>query len=117
EARRARVPVLFVNARISDRSFASWSRTLRLSGGLLRGFLRQVLSDAKLFLTQSEEDSRRLIALGAYPKRVIVTGNMKYDIAPASANALVNWLSAELPEMRRKPLLVAGSVVAGEEPA
>ncbi len=65
EARRARIPVVFVNGRISDRSFARWQRTMRVGGRLVRHFLRKVLSDAQLFLAQSETDSERLIALGA----------------------------------------------------
>ena len=42
---------------------------------------------------------------------------MKYDLAPPSESALVAWLSAELARSRRGPLLVAGSVIAGEEQA
>jgi 3-deoxy-D-manno-octulosonic-acid transferase len=117
EARRAGVPVVFVNGRISDHSFARWQRTMAVGGGLVRGFLRQVLSDAQLFLTQSETDSERLIELGAERKRVIVTGNMKYDMPPPAANALVTWLAAQESRSRRQPLLVAGSVSAGEEAA
>jgi len=115
ETRRAGVPVLFVNGRISDRSFARFSRSLRLSGGLLHGFLRSALHDAMLYLTQSPQDSARLIALGAPAERVIVAGNMKYDLAPPSPNSLVKWLGAELARTGRGPLLVAGSIIAGEE--
>ena len=117
EARRAGVPVLFVNGRISDRSFARLSRTANFGGGLLRGFMRRVLADATAFLTQSEQDAARLVALGAAPERVLVAGNIKYDMAPAPTNSLVAWLSAELERSHRGPLLVAGSVIAGEEQA
>ncbi len=46
---------------------------------------------------------------------MVVTGNMKYDMPPPGANALVTWLEAQESRSRRRPLLVAGSVIAGEE--
>ncbi len=44
-------------------------------------------------------------------------GNLKYDLAPPSESPLVIWLSAELSRSGRGPLLVAGSVIKGEESA
>jgi 3-deoxy-D-manno-octulosonic-acid transferase len=121
ETQRAGVPVVFVNGRISGRSFTRFSRALRLSAGLLRGFLRSVLNNATFYLMQSEEDRTRLVSLGARPDRVVVGGNMKYDAAMpkavASATPLVDWLAAEIVHSRRGPVLVAGSVIAGEETA
>jgi 3-deoxy-D-manno-octulosonic-acid transferase len=106
-----------VNGRISDRSFASFSRTLKWSGGLLRGFLREVLADGKLFMMQTSEDARRLLALGAPPDRVIIAGSLKYDAVQSQENALATWLRTEMARSQRGPLLVAGSVMAGEEVA
>ena len=117
EAHRAGVPVVFVNGRFSDRSFRRLSRAVDLAGGVLRGFVSDVLSQATLFLTQSEEDRARLLSLGASPDRVIAGGNLKYDLAPAIEGPLVAWLSTELKRSNRGPLLVAGSVIAGEESA
>src|SRR2546422_4577647 len=57
EARRASVPVVFVNGRISARSFRRYQRALRFFRGVLRGFLARVLADSSLFLMQSEERS------------------------------------------------------------
>ncbi|HEY1865726.1 MAG TPA: 3-deoxy-D-manno-octulosonic acid transferase [Candidatus Acidoferrales bacterium] len=115
EARRAGVPVIFVNGRISSRSFQRFSRALRLSAGLLRGFLGRVLNDATLYLMQSEQDRERVVALGAEPERVVAAGNMKYDLAVPDASPLANWLTTEASRARRGPVLVAGSVIAGEE--
>ena len=110
-ARRSGVPVVFVNGRISERSFARSRRWLWLAGG----FFRRALADARLFLMQSEADAQRVRALGADPGRVEVTGNLKYDIAPPPGGPLVEWLAAAAE--RRTPILVAGSVLAGEEDA
>ena len=64
---------------------------------------------------QSAEDARRVVALGVPPERVKVTGNLKYDLGVADENALVRWLQSESERSARRPLLIAGSVIAGEE--
>jgi 3-deoxy-D-manno-octulosonic-acid transferase len=115
ECRRAKVPVIFVNGRLSERSFRGYGRALSYSAGALAGFLKTVLSDAALFLMQSEEDAARLIALGAPYERVVVTGNLKYDLAELSESPLSAWLAAELARSNRRPVVVAGSVLANEE--
>ena len=117
EARRTGAPVVFVNGRISDRSFRRLSRALRWFGSLLRGFLRSALADGRLYLMQSEEDAKRVLALGAPAGRVVVAGNLKYDVSKAEENQLVSWLREEMASRGRGPLLVAGSIVAGEESA
>jgi 3-deoxy-D-manno-octulosonic-acid transferase len=117
EARRAGVPVVFVNGRLSDRSFARYKRALRWPGAIARRFLRSVLGDATLFLMQSDADAERLVELGAPAERVKVMGNVKYDLAARDRDGLCDWLDAERQFSKRAPLLVAGSVVAGEEEA
>ena len=114
-ARSAGVPVIVVNGRLSDRSFRGFSRALKFSAGFLRPFLRRILNDAALYLVQTQKDAARLMALGADPDRVIVTGSMKYDVAVPAPNAFTNWLQSELARSQRSPVVVAGSVIAGEE--
>ena len=116
QARRNGVPVVFVNGRISERSFFRHQRGLKLFGLLLRGFYKSVLANAALFLMQSESDAVRLRAMGAPPERVIVTGNMKYDSPLPPVTPLEVWLSGEIARQGRRPLIVAGSVTSGEEP-
>lgn len=104
EARRAGAQVVFVNGRVSDRSFARYR--------WFRAILRRVLADVSFFLTQSEEDARRLRAIGAPADRVAVGGNLKFDLPEPAPPAF-------LPELQRwaqgAPIVVAGSTVAGEE--
>jgi len=106
EARRLRVPVVVVNGRLSDRSFP------RLRA--LRWAVRPLLLDPVAhFGVQSALDRDRLLALGVAAERITVTGNLKFEAAPpAPAPQLAAWL-AELAAGR--PLLVAGSTMAGEE--
>jgi len=115
ECRRAGAQVIFVNGRLSERSFRGYQRALSYSAGMLAGFLKKVLGDAALFLMQSEEDAARLVALGAPGDRVLVAGNLKYDLAAPKENPLSAWLEAELARSDRHPVVVAGSVLANEE--
>lgn len=115
QARRAGVPTVVVNGRLSDRSFRGFSRAVKLSAGILGGFLRRIINDAALYLVQTQQDAARLVALGADPDRVIVTGSMKYDVALPAPNAFTNWLQSELARSQRGPVVIAGSVIAGEE--
>jgi 3-deoxy-D-manno-octulosonic-acid transferase len=116
ETRRGSIPVVFVSGRISDRSFARYRSYLGAFGFFLRPFLKTALSDAAAFLMQSEKDAERIRALGAPAERVYVSGNLKYDLELPAPTPLANWLEAEAKRRGWFPLIVAGSVVATEEP-
>jgi 3-deoxy-D-manno-octulosonic-acid transferase len=116
EAKREGVPVIFVNGRISDRSIRRYRLLFGAFGFILKGFFRRVLSIPTLFLVQSEKDSARFQELGAPPNRVIVTGNLKYDSPLPSETDFGRWLSSSAEAHGRRPLVVAGSVTADEEP-
>jgi 3-deoxy-D-manno-octulosonic-acid transferase len=105
ERARARgVPVALVNGRISDRSFRRYL--------LLRGWFRRVLDNVSLFAMQTGEDARRIERLGARPDRILVTGNIKYDLAPAPPFADAARLRAAAAD---RPILIAASTGEGEE--
>lgn len=72
EARRAGIPVLLANGRISDRSVP---RYLRLSW-----FFRPVLQKLSALCMQTAVDAERIESIGARPETVHVAGNLKYDI-------------------------------------
>src|SRR6266568_7249005 len=116
EAGRRKIPVLFVSGRISDRSFARYQSYLGVFGFFLRPFLKSALSSASAFLMQSEKDAERIRALGAPADRVRVSGNLKYDLELPTPTPLSNWLASEIKRSGRSPIIVAGSVVATEEP-
>jgi 3-deoxy-D-manno-octulosonic-acid transferase len=116
EAGRRRIPVLFLSGRISDRSFARYQRYLSVFGFFLRPFFKNALSNASAFLMQSEKDADRVRALGAPADRVRVSGNLKYDLELPAPTPLSNWLATEIKRSGRSPIIVAGSVVATEEP-
>ena len=116
EAGRRKIPLLFVSGRISDRSFARYQSYLGVFAFFLRPFLRNALSNASAFLMQSEKDAERVRVLGAPAERVRVSGNLKYDLELPRPTPLSNWLATEIKRSGRSPIIVAGSVVATEEP-
>lgn len=115
-AGQGKVPVVFVSGRISARSFARYQKYMGVFGFFLRPLLRSALSYASAFLMQSEKDAERIRALGAPVERVLVSGTLKYDLELPAPTPLSNWLEAEIKRSGRAPVMVAGSVVATEEP-
>ncbi len=103
----AGVPAVVANGRISDRSFRRYRRVRRL--------FRRVLDQVALFAMQSEEDARRVIALGARPERVVVTGNLKMEAPRGEAGVERLW--RRLLHLGEAPVWVAGSTHRGEEAA
>ncbi len=113
EARRGGIPVIFANARISEKSFSRFERWRFLVGD----FFARTLQDADLFLAQSDEDAKRLVSMGAAADRVEITGNMKYDVSPPAIGRFGTYLETQIRQQERWPVVVAGSVVEGEEEA
>lgn len=113
ECRARAIPVVVVNGRISDRSFPRSRRLKFLVGRLYRLVTCLVM--------QSGEDAARAIALGAPPARVVVGGNLKYDIGAGGSAPDPGRSSAPLADLRRLtgsaegPLIIAGSTHPGEE--
>lgn len=116
ECAKRGVPVMLASGRISDRSFARYRKLLTALGMVLKPFLRRVLADINAFLMQSRQDVERIKALGASESRAAVGGNLKYDLGTPAETPLSRWLQKELQRSGRSPVIVAGSVVATEEP-
>lgn len=108
-AKGSGVRVAVINCRISDRSFPGYQR--------LRFWLPKVLANVDLFLAQTEEDRTRLIAIGAAVSKVMVGGNLKFDVAPPRSPAIVASLRAAFEQSGAEPILVCGSTLEGEEGA
>jgi 3-deoxy-D-manno-octulosonic-acid transferase len=104
-----KIPVVLLNGRVSERSFAGYERFRFLFSRALRCF------DA--VAAQTEEDARRFLSLGAPASKVTVTGNMKFDVAPPpqEPSPLHSLLLGEKRE--GTAWFVAGSTHEGEEEA
>lgn len=67
------VPIFLVNARVSDRSAPGYRR--------LRFWFGPILRMLTAIMAQSDEDKRRLVAAGANPEQIEVSGSFKFDVA------------------------------------
>jgi 3-deoxy-D-manno-octulosonic-acid transferase len=100
ECKKRGTPVAVVNARVSDRSFGRAAK--------VRGVWGRVLSQVTLWLAQSEDDARRLVAMGARSEAVRVGGNLKFDVrAPKECWAADVIRKAAV----GRPIVVAGSTL------
>ena len=102
-ARRMRIPVFLVNARVSDRSAP------RYRAG--RWFFGDVLSSFSRIFAQSDLDASRLEAAGAPKEIVEVTGSFKFDVAhrnEAKERELREWIGPGR-------ILLGGSTWPGED--
>ncbi|MEQ1600219.1 MAG: lipid IV(A) 3-deoxy-D-manno-octulosonic acid transferase [Methylophilaceae bacterium] len=98
------IPLLLVNARMSEKSARGYARVARLSA--------QGLQKLDAIAAQSEADARRLRKLGA--ERVEVSGNLKFDISPPR-NALGQGLRLRELIGIKRPVFLAASTREGEE--
>jgi 3-deoxy-D-manno-octulosonic-acid transferase len=98
------IPVALVNGRISERSFPRYR--------MLRRWFSRALQSVSLFVMQSEEDARRIEALGVPPSKIRVKGNLKYDLAPSAPFRDSARLEAGA---AGRPVVVAASTDEGEE--
>lgn len=102
--RRRGIALHLVNARLSEKSRRGYAR--------LGGLAERGLNGLRLIAAQSSTDAERFRALGA--RNVEVTGNVKFDIAPADGLISLGreWRAA-IGTMR--PVFLAASTRDGEE--
>ena len=102
-ARRYRIPVFLVNARVSDRSAPRYKAA--------RWFFGDVFASMTRIFAQSDVDAARLVAAGAPKEKVEVTGSFKFDVArrnEAKERELREWVGPGR-------VLLGGSTWPGED--
>ncbi|MFW6052480.1 MAG: 3-deoxy-D-manno-octulosonic acid transferase [Desulfosalsimonas sp.] len=108
EARRAGARVAMINGRISPRSFTSYRR--------MRPFLKHVLARFDVFSMIQPADRERIIALGAPPQKVVVSGNAKYERIAAGLDPDAEARMRQILDMPENvQVIVAGSTREDEE--
>jgi len=108
ECRKRDIPVSIVNGRISATSFRRYK--------WVGSFVARVLSDVTLALMQSESDAERIRNLGTDSKRVIVTGNLKFDLVDNAAEELLTAeFLARFGFNDREQMIIAASTHDPEE--
>lgn len=101
-----RARIILINGRISDRSYPRYQS--------FSFFFRPLFQSLDAVYAQTEEDQRRFCALGVSEEKVLVSGNLKFDIS------FPEYSQEEMEEFRRsfvlekKKIWVAGSTRTGE---
>jgi 3-deoxy-D-manno-octulosonic-acid transferase len=98
------VPLLLLNARLSERSARRYARFPRLA--------RASLHELHLVAAQTEDDAMRLASLGNHA--IPVMGNLKFDIAPPPA-MLERGRELRQAFGQERPVFLAASTREGEE--
>ena len=106
ECRARGVPVLIINARLSEKSRNGYQKVAALA--------RETFSLINTIAAQTRADAERFIELGAARERVHITGNLKFDITiPPDIEQQARSLRRYFPPDR--PIWIAASTQAGEE--
>ena len=102
-----KIPVVLINARLSERSARGYRR--------IAGLTRMMLSQLTWIAAQYPEHAQRFIKLGAPPDIVDVVGNVKFDVE------LPDDLTERIAALRTRwgakdrPVWIAASTHAGED--
>ena len=105
--RRRDIPVVVLNGRMSPRSCRRHA---------LGGVVPPLIREMPLIAVQGEEHARRLQRLGVEARRLHVTGNMKYDLAPPPLGpGEVGAHRAGLGYRPHDVVIVGGSLHPGED--
>lgn len=98
--KKAGIPVLVMNGRLSENSFKGYKKA--------DFFIKGVLQCVSMFCMQEQIYAERIKALGVDESRIEVTGNFKFDTRPSD-------MMPEWAELVKGPLILAGSTHDGEE--
>jgi len=108
ELSRRSIPVVMISGRISERSFRNYK--------LFSFFFKQVLAHVSRLCMQTAEDAQRIIAIGAPRERVLVGGNIKFDIqVPPITIEEQERLRSDFGFTPKQQVFIAGSTHKGEE--
>ncbi len=103
---RNAIPLMMVNARLSQKSAARYS--------YLRSFVTSTLADVSWIAAQTDDDLKRFIEIGANSKCLTSTGNIKFDLV---LHRDIHNNAAILREriFNQRSVFIAASTHAGED--
>lgn len=104
-ANRCKVPILVVNARISDKALPRYEK--------IKAWMPTILNRVTYVAAQSERDQQRFIDLGLSSDKASNAGNIKYDfVLPEGILEKAEAIKSTWPE---RFVLIAASTHEGEE--
>ncbi len=104
QCKQQSIPLLLVNARLSEKSALGYTKLGKL--------VRQGLQNLSVIAAQTEQDAERIENLGA--DKVVITGNLKFDVSPHE-NAEVQGRYLRNMFGNNRPVFLAASTREGEE--
>ncbi|MDD4954703.1 MAG: glycosyltransferase N-terminal domain-containing protein [Candidatus Omnitrophica bacterium] len=107
--KKKNIPIVIVNARISDKAFCRYK--------LIRSFMRKILLKCNYIGAQDKAYRDRFLYLGAKGETTIVSGNMKFESLDINEEQLRNLRNKYLKLVKKENscLIVAGSTHNPEE--
>lgn len=106
------IPVVLLNARISEKSL-KWYRVFRK---ISKEFFAGLTKKGNVFCARTEIDAARLMNLGIPESQVEITGNMKFDnLVTGVPEDTKKWLSCLFGLDQGDKVIVCGSTHEGEE--
>ncbi len=106
ECKNRGIPLMIANARLSEKSARGYHRIASMT--------QEMLSAVSMIAVQASADAERFIALGIPPERIVVTGNLKFDLEiPQDLAAKSAALRTQLGDDRL--IWIAASTHQGEE--
>lgn len=106
QAHRCQIPLLLINARLSQKSLQGYKK--------LGGFIASLLNQLTHIYAQAEEDAQRFIRLGAKQTQVSVLGNIKFDLEINLPNA-EQFKQLKQQWGARRPVVILASTHDNEE--
>ena len=106
-AHRRGIPVLLVNARLSERSAKGYAR--------VQGLTRPMLARLSGIACQSEAHAERFAAIGADPATIQVLGSVKYDVTEPAGFAEDVAALRRVFAIAEQPVWIAASTHPGED--
>ncbi len=104
QAERRGIPVVLANARLSARSLRK--------GLCLGALMRPAVQSLRFILAQSEADALRLQQAGVESQRMVVCGNLKFDMTPNPEHLAQG---RQVRQALERPVVLAASTREGEE--
>ena len=102
-AKKRKIPLILLNGRVSDKSFAKWKNNL--------SFIKKLSSAFTFSFGKSEEDCKKLSVMGF--KDPVCVGNLKYAVPPLSFDKTEFKNLSE--QINGRHLFVVSSTHPGEE--
>jgi len=104
-----KIPAVIINGRISDRAFARYK--------LIRPLFKRTVNKCRAIAVQNKSYKQRFEYLGADPRKIVISGNMKFESIRINQEACLEIERRYRPYLKLdgKLLFVAGCTHPGEE--